>query len=125
MTTEGIAYVHSCLTALNIPFEYMEWTSVPVPDTYWVTEYLETENMNEDGLQESTCIITGITKSKYLELETVKEQIRQYFSNEGITAILSSGGGIAVCYSDCQPIPSVDEGVHRLQINLKVYEWRC
>ena len=33
--------------------------------------------------------------------------------------------GIAVFYSDSFPVASVQEGVRRLQVNLRIKEWRC
>ena len=44
MTIEGIEFINSCLDELKIPFEFKEWTS-NVPDTYWITDYLEVESM--------------------------------------------------------------------------------
>lgn len=125
MTIEGLSFINSCLDELGVQYQFMEWTSTPIPETYWVGEYTETEPLNEDGFEESTFILTGTTKNKYIELETVKEKLKEYFSNYGKTAILESGSGIAVSYSDSYPVPSIQEGIRRLQINLKIKEWRC
>lgn len=123
MTIEGIEFINSCLDELKIPFEFKEWTS-DVPETYWVTDYLEVESMNEDGMEESTFILTGNTLKSKMELESVKEKVKKYFGNEGITAILPSGSGIAVSFSTGNYIPSIDHSVHRLEINLEVKEWK-
>ena len=125
MTVEGLSFINSCLDELGIQYQFMEWTSAPIPDPYWVGEYTEVEPLNEDGLEESTFILTGTTKKKYLDLEVVKQKLKEYFPTWGKTAILESGSGIAVFYSDSFPVPSIQEGVHRLQVNLKIKEWRC
>lgn len=123
MTIEGLKFVNSCLDDLKIPFEFMEWTASKIPDPYWVTEYTEVESMDEDGMEETAFILTGTTKKKYFELEKVKELLKDTFWN-GLTAVLDNGQGIAINYGEAYPIPSIDEGVHRIQITLKIKEWK-
>jgi hypothetical protein len=124
MTIEGLSFVNSCIEKLNIPYQFMEWKS-KIPDTYFVGEYTELETMDESGREESSFILTGTTNRNYMELESVRGKLKEYFTNEGLTAILDSGSGIAVFYDSSFPVPSIDEGVRRIQINLKVKEWRC
>ena len=124
MTIEGLSFINNCMEELNIPYEFMEWTR-PLSVPFFVGEYTEIESQNEDGLEESTFILTGTTTNKYIELESVKEKIKQYFGYEGKTAILESGSGIAVCYSTALVIPTDEGEMHRIQINLNVKEWRC
>ena len=45
MTVAGLGFLNECLTNLEIPYEFMEWTSVPVPDTYWVGQYSEIQSV--------------------------------------------------------------------------------
>ena len=124
MTVEGLAFLNEELTGLGIPYEFMEWTSVPVPDTYFVGQYNEVVSMDEGGQIDSDFILMGITKEKYIALETVKELIRQEFPDYGLTQILSNGWGIAVMFDSAFPVPSIEEGIHRIQITLKVKEWK-
>ena len=124
MTVEGLAYLNSCLVGLGIPYEFMEWTS-NVPHTYFVGEYTEVPNPNEDGMEETNFLITGTTNKAFIELENVKQTIKEYFTNEGLTEILENGSGIAVMYDTSFALPSVEKGVHRIQINLLITEWRC
>ena len=60
-----------------------------------------------------------------MELESVKELVKNYFGVDGIMAILESGSGIAVSYETSLPVPTDEQGLHRIQINLNVKEWRC
>lgn len=124
MTVAGLAFLKGELLSLGIPYEFMEWTSHPVPKTYWVGEYSEVAPVDEDGLFESTFLLTGTTKGKYLSLEIVKEQIRNHFPEYGLTEILPNGWGIAVMFETSFPVPAVEEGVHRMQITLRVKEWK-
>ena len=61
MTVEGLNYVNNLMESLNIPYEFMEWTS-DIPETYWIGEYQEIEPLNEDGMEECNFILTGNTK---------------------------------------------------------------
>lgn len=124
MTIEGLGFITKCFAEMGIPYEFMEWTQ-EVSFPFFVGEYSEIESLNEDGLEEGTFILTGTTTGTYLELETVKETVKNYFGYEGITAILDSGSGIAVSYGTSFPIPIDEQEVRRIQINLNVKEWRC
>lgn len=123
MTIEALSYVNGLLESIDLPYEFLEWTR-DIPSTFFVGEYTEVESLNEDGLEESTFILTGTTTEKFIVLETWKNAIKELF-NYGLTAIMDSGSGIAINYSDSFPIPSVDEGVRRIQINIIIKEWRC
>lgn len=123
MTTQGLTYMKQCLEDLGIPYEYMMWTG-DLQDPYFVGEYSEIQTDNEDGLIESDFFLTGTTKQTYLELEQIKEQIRNYFTCDGITDIMENGWGIAVSYETAFPVPSIEEGVSRINITLRVKEWK-
>ena len=107
MTIEGLNYISNLLESLNIPYEFMEWTS-DIPETYWVGEYQEIEPLNEDGMEECNFILTGNTKESFLNLETVKELLKDTLGCDGITDIMGSGSGIAIMYMTAYPVPSVE-----------------
>lgn len=123
MTIAGLKFLNDELSGLNIPYEFMEWTS-KLPQTYFVGQYSEVSNPDEDGMIESDFIITGTTKNKYLDLENVNQMIREHFPSEGLTEILLNGWGIAVMYETSYPIPAIEQGIRRIQITLKVKEWK-
>lgn len=123
MTIEGLGYINNLLTELNIPYEFMEWTS-DIPETFWIGEYQELEPMNEDGMEECSFILTGNTKGTFLNLEKVKEQLKDLLGCDGITDIMESGSAIAIMYDNSSTVPSVEFGVHRLQIMLRIKEWK-
>lgn len=116
--------MNSLFESLEIPYEFLQWNSPNVPNTYWTGEYIDNEPMNEDGMEGASFILTGVTNRKFIELETVKQKLKSHITNEGMTAVLESGSVIAVTFVDAQPLPSVEYGVHRLQITLNIREWR-
>lgn len=123
MTVEALKYVNDCLESLSIPYEFMQWTK-PLSFPYFVGEYTEIEPMNEDGLEQGTLILTGTTNKNYLTLESIKEKLKQFFPSDGRTAILDNGSGIAVSYSTAFPVPTGEQELVRIQINLNIQEWR-
>lgn len=124
MTTEALAYINESLESLDIPYEFMGWTK-DLLFPYFTGEYTEIESLNEDGMEQGTMLLTGTTKNGYLELEEIRNKIKDFFPKEGRTAILDSGSGIAVSYLTSLPVPSGEQGLQRIQINLSVKEWRC
>lgn len=123
MTIEALQYINECMEALGIPYAYMEWKSDLV-FPFFVGEYSEIDSISEDGKEEGTLIVTGTTDKGYLALETTKEKLKSYFPYYGRTAILGNGSGIAVSYSSSFPVPTGEQGLERIQINLNIKEWR-
>lgn len=125
MTQEALNFISDTLKEIEIPYSFMTWNRYPVPNPYFIGEYNEAEPTTEDGLQESTFILTGTTRGSWLSLEQAKTKIKNAFKSiEGKTAILKSGSGVAVFYANSFPVPTGDEEFKRIQINLTVKEWR-
>lgn len=121
MTKESLAFINDILTEADINYEFMEWTS-DVVYPYWVGEYTESEPLNEDGMQESTFMITGTTNGSWLSLEEAKATIESNLCNQ--TVILPNGNGLAVFYSGSLVVPTGNEKMKRMQINLLIKEWK-
>nr|DAM33876.1 MAG TPA: hypothetical protein [Caudoviricetes sp.] len=120
MTTEGLNFISSILKPLiNYHFLYYKTDKVEYP--YWVGEYLESEYSEETNYQETTFILTGVTRGSYLELEKQKEIIKKALKDK--RAILPSGTGIAVHYDYSMPIRVDDIELQKIQINLTIQEW--
>ncbi len=120
MTIESLKFINEQLKSIN--YKFGQWTSYPVPYPYWVGEYNEIDSVNEDGMQETTFILTGTTRGSYIELEQDKEKIEKLFKDK--TAILPNGNGIAVFYMNALNIPVDDMELKRMQINLQIKEWK-
>lgn len=122
--TEVLEYIQREMSQLGIPYEFMTWTA-PVEYPYCVGEFSEFESITEDGLQEKTMLLTLTTINRWLELLGIQEKLEENFpSEEGKTAILDNGSGIAVFYDTALPIPTGDAKLKRLQINLKIKLWK-
>lgn len=123
MTIESLGYINDCLQSLNIPYQFKQWKGDKT-FPFFVGEYIDITPVNEDGLEESTLLITGTTDGSYMDLMQISEMIKSYFPTYGRTEILTSGSGIAVSFDNSNPIPTMDQGFERIQINLHVKEWR-
>lgn len=122
MMTKTLGFINKVMTSLGLNYEFDEWKSDPVPKTYWVGEY--NENGDEDDASNgATFILTGTTMGSRLILEQQREIIQNYIEN-GLTAILEDNSGIAVLYLNGFGIPSAVEGMKRVQVNLKIKEWK-
>lgn len=121
---ELLNFINSELEKVQVPYEFGEWNST-VTYPYFVGEYSEIEPSSESGEEEKTFILNGFMRGSFLKLEEMKEKIKMAFPPvEGKTAILDDGSGIAVFYSTSFPVPTGEEGLKRIQINLSVKCWK-
>lgn len=121
MTAEVLKFISDQLTAAGINYEFGEWNS-DIIYPYFVGEYQETPPSSEDGLQETTFILNGFSRTTWEELEAAKTTIENLFTYK--TSILSNGSGVDVSYSGSLVIPTGDAELKRIQINLTIKEWR-
>lgn len=117
---ETIKFMNSELEKIGLNYQFDEWKSSPIPNTYWVGEYNEAGEA-DDGSDETTFILTGTTTQSRLILEVQKDMIKKHFDK--LTAILDSGSGVAVDYSNAFPVPTGTEDIRRVQINMTIKEW--
>lgn len=121
MTIEALKYINDILSKVT-NYEFGEWSQYPIPDIYFVGEYDEVGEPNEDGRMESTFILTG-TGRTMLALEAAKTNIKRTIeANE--RAILPNGNGIALFYSNALNVPTDNVDFYRIQINIQIFEWR-
>ncbi len=119
MTQEVLKYINNLLSDF-IPYSFMQWKG-KVEYPYFIGEYSETEPMDEDGLEESTFILTGTTKGSWLGLEQSKQTIKEAFPPiSGMTTELDDGSGVAIYYAGSFPVPTGQDDLKRIQINLTV-----
>ena len=124
MTKEIRKIISDSMESLGLNYEFMEWTS-EIRYPYFVGEYGETQQSTEDGLQESSFILTGYTRGTWLSLEEIKELIQAYFDAvNGHTEITASGSGVAIFYSNSFAVPTGDAALKKIQINLTIKEWK-
>lgn len=123
MTKASLKAVSDAMTALNLSYALREYDATSYTYPYWVGDYTEINPDTEDGLQASTFMLTGTTRGTWLELETAKESIRAYFGLTGKEFIAADGSVAVISYSSADMIPSDDENLKRMQINLDIKEW--
>lgn len=118
-----LGIIASELTDLNVPYEFMRWTSEAV-DTYFVGEYTEIPTDTEDGYEEGTLILTGTTIGDWLGLEELKEKIKNHFPNGYGRRIATADGAVVIYYSHSFPVDTGEADLKRIQINLDVQRWK-
>lgn len=125
MSKEVLKLVSDAMEALGIEYAFGVYEGNPVVYPYFVGEYTETESTTEDGLQESTFMLTGFSRDTWLTLETAKERIENYFNRvSGKTVITDSGSGVAIFYAHSLIVPTGDAELKSIQINLSIKEWK-
>lgn len=121
MSKTVLKFINDTLSSVGINYEFGEYKS-EIVYPYFVGEYYEPEANTEDGLQESNFMLTGFARGNYIDLEDAKEIIERTFAD--CTTILSNGSGVNISYSGCNVIPTGDNELKRIEINLKIKEWK-
>ena len=123
MTTEPLKLISDGMAALGLNYAFERWEDEP-KYPYFTGEYLEEESTSEDGMQQCDFILTGWHRGSWLDLETAKKKIENYFYRDGRTAIASNGNAVVVFYSRSDVIPSGDAELKKIEIRLKAKEWK-
>lgn len=125
MSKDLLKVVSDGMTELGLEYEFGEYTKKRIVYPYFVGEYTETEPTTEDGLQETTFMLSGFTRDKWLTLENAKEKIERYFNKVyGKTVMVDDGSAVAVFYGNALIVPTGDEELKKIQINLQCKEWK-
>jgi hypothetical protein len=126
MTINGLKIISDAMNALGLNYGFGEYRieGEEVPEIYFVGEYQEAPVINEDGMQESTFLLTGFSRGSWFALEIAKETIKNYFNKVGgHTVIAEDGTAVAIFYSSGFVVPTGDAELRKIQINLDVKEW--
>lgn len=125
MSKQMLKVVSDGMKTMGIEYGFGAYAKYPVVYPYFVGEYTEREATTEDGLQESTFLLTGFHRGTWSELEDTKERIEQYFNQvSGKTVITDNGSAVAVFYGNSLIVPTGDAELKSIQINLNVKEWK-
>lgn len=123
MTNECLGLISTMLNDIGINYEFVEWTS-DVPSTYWVGEYVDNESLNEDGLHESTFMLTGTTFDSWLTIQDEKNKIEDLFPSIPTQAFeLPNGSRVMIAFGTSMIVPTDVMDLKRIQINLTIKEW--
>lgn len=125
MIVEKLGFISQQLEATGVPYEFGEWSS-NVTYPYTVGEITEEPVDTEDGKEQSTLLLTAYYRGKgaYLELERIKNTIKKHFDPRLGMQGETDGGAIAVFFDGCFYVPTGEADLKRLQINLKIIEWK-
>lgn len=125
MSIAALKVISDGMKALDLPYGFGVYSGNPVVYPYFVGEYTETEPTTEDGLQETSFLLTGFSRESWLALEQSKEKIENYFNRiSGKTVITDNGSAVAIFYANSLIVPTGDAELKRIQINLKIMEWK-
>lgn len=120
---DKLKFINEQLDSISVPYEFGEWTS-PAAYPYLVGEITEEPTETEDGAEESTMLLTGFHRGKMIDLLTIKEKIKSHFPAIYGLRGQTDSGVIAVFYDGFFPIPSDEADLKKIQINLKIKEWK-
>lgn len=122
---DKLGFISQQLDAVGVPYEFGEWAS-DVKYPYTVGEITEEPVDTEDGKEKSTLLITAYYRGKgaFLELERIKNTIKKHFHPVYGLRGDTDGGAIAVFFDGCFYVPTGEADLKRLQINLKIIEWK-
>lgn len=123
MIEAALAIVNDELKTIDVPYEFMRWTS-PVNGRYWVGEYSETPTNTEDGYEEGTLILTGTVSEMWSQLLTDKTKIKNHFSKIYGLRRSTDEGVVVIFYDNSFPVPTGDANLKRIQINLQIKAWK-
>ena len=108
---------------IAVPYEFMEWTS-PVQYPYFVGEVTEEPITTEEGLEESTLLLTGFHRGSFADLLNVSNKIKKHFQPVYGLRGSTESGVIAAFYDGSVLVPSGESDLKKIQINIKIKEWK-
>ena len=127
MTTKPLEIVSNAMRSLNIEYGFGTYAgdaAGKIVYPYFVGEYTEDSPLNEDGQQTAAILLTGFHRGPWLELETAKAKIENYFNRaSGKTVMADDGSAVVIFYDGALIIPKEDAELKSVQINLSVQEW--
>lgn len=120
---DKFSFIDREMAGIAVNYELGEWRSAP-KYPYFMGEFTEEPITTEDGAEESTLILSGFNRGRYIALEEAKKKIKKHFpAIEGLRASTDSGA-IAVFFDGSFPIPTGEADFHRIEIHLKIKEWK-
>lgn len=126
MTDLALKSIKTAMSAMNLNYGFITYESKPIVYPYFVGEYTETEGFTEDGLQESTFMLTGFSRGQgaWSALETAKQTIENYFGSQGTVFRDDDGTTVVIMYAYSFPVPKDEDDLKSIQINLTIKEWK-
>lgn len=126
MSKAALKTIKDSMKELGINYQFKKWKGHPAYP-YFVGSYQEVPTAGEDGMQETSFILTGFARSDgnvdgVLILEEAKEKIETYFKSFGVVNVDESA--VAIFYENTfGDLPTVDAELEKIEINLTIKEW--
>lgn len=125
MSKQVLKIISNAMIDLGLEYGFGEYSADPVVYPYFVGEYTETESTTEDGLQDTSFLLTGFSRESWQALEDAKERIESFFNQvSGRTVIADNGSAVAIFYAGSMIVPTGDAELKSIQINLSIKEWK-
>lgn len=119
-----LKFIKYQMESISVPYKFGEWNA-KVQYPYFVGELPSPEDIStEDGKEETTMFITGFNRGGYEELETFKEIIKKHFDPITGLRAKTDSGSIAVFFDGSFYVPTGEADLKKIQINLKIIEWK-
>ena len=116
-------FIKQQMNILAVPYEFGGWES-KVTYPYFTGESTEAPTTTEDGYEETTLLLNGFHRGKYIVLEEIKEKIKKHFDPTCGLMASTDSGSIAVFFNGCFQIPTGEADLKRIQVNLLIKEWK-
>ncbi len=130
MSIAVLGSIKDSFKEMGLNYDFKTWKGEKTYP-YFVGEYQEVEPMNEDGMQEKAFLVTGFSRwteenNADVQLEEAREKIASYFPAVGGKVVTAEDGTVvAIFYAGClNNIPTGEESLEKIQINLTIKEWR-
>lgn len=120
----ALQFISDQMSALGINYEFNEWTS-DVKYPYFVgDEFHLDEVITEDGTETSSLLIVGFNRGKFVDLYEAMEKMKKHFDPINGLRVKTDIGAIAVFFAGFFNIPSGEADLTKIQITLKIKEWK-
>ena len=120
---DNLQFINEQMGVIAVPYEFGEWSS-DVVYPYGVGEITEDPITTEDGAVQSELFLTFFNRGKMIDLLEIKDKIKKHFPPVYGLRGDTESGAIAVFYDGFFPIPSGEADLKKIQINLKIKEWK-
>lgn len=118
-----LRYIKQELTQINIPYSFMTWKRKR-EYPYFVGEIFRIRTDGEDGKEEYSFLLTGFTRNSYDDLIEIAEKIEINYPNVAGKIGIFEESCIAMFVTDITPLPTEDEELKKIQINLQINRWK-
>lgn len=120
---EKLKFINQQMAAIGVPYEFGKWSSAE-QYPYSVGEFTEFAVETEDGYEETELLLTIFHRGSYIDLENIKNNIKKHFPAVGGLCAQTGSGSIAAFFDGSFYVPTNEADLKKLQINLKIKEWK-